>query len=147
MTRCTVPMENLRIRAESGSVDQDDPGIEDLLYCRCFRLERELEKMERKLFRVERDRDATIRKLSVRLITALDAERQLEFAIHRIKRLESCEENQLLRKRIAELSATLKQRWTQSANERIPSTTPVRYGERPFLEVTSRTAELGINPK
>ena len=79
-------------------------GVENLLYCRCSRLEQMLEKMERKIIYIQQERDSTVKKLSARLVAALDAERQLEFAFHRIKRLESCEETEYLRKRVTELN-------------------------------------------
>lgn len=74
---------------------------------RCAELEEQLATATARSARQLAERDTTLRKLNARLIEAMDAERQLQFAEHRIRRLEGSGEFQQVRKSIRELNQQL----------------------------------------
>lgn len=86
-----------------------------LLEQRCGELGRQLAMLTERSARQLRERDQKLRRLNARLIAAMDAERQLEFAGHRIRRLENNDDMQRMRRTIRELNDAMDAAQRQAA--------------------------------
>jgi hypothetical protein len=86
-----------------GAANRADLKRLSALEQRCADLETELSAIKARAARQLHERDTALQKINARLIKAMDAERQLQFASHRIRNFERGKELQRLRARVRDL--------------------------------------------
>ncbi len=92
---------------QAGASNYADLKYSSILEQRCTELALQLAEIETQLSRQQKKHEQNMQKMSSRLIEAMDAERQLQFASHRLKRLENGKELKQLRSSTAALNHKL----------------------------------------